>query len=136
MEIGQNVKVKVIKVDLKHKKIGLSIVKAVKEAEKAEYSSFINDKPELTLDLKEQLEGLNQLIKRMVDMSREQMKIGSYRYALELGDGPLPNGFTDMHFLHNCLPELAPADIDITTTLGGIKLSVPLFDKCDNRRYG
>lgn len=57
LEIGQNVKV--IKVDLKHKKIGLSIVKAVKEAEKAEYSSFINDKPELTLDLKEQLEGLN-----------------------------------------------------------------------------
>ena len=35
------------------------IDKAVKEAEKAEYSSFINDKPELTLDLKEQLEGLN-----------------------------------------------------------------------------
>ena len=33
LEIGQNVKVKVIKVDLKHKKIGLSIVKAVKEAE-------------------------------------------------------------------------------------------------------
>ena len=33
MEIGQNVKEKVIKVDLKHKKIGLSIVKAVKEAE-------------------------------------------------------------------------------------------------------
>lgn len=59
LEIGQNVKVKVIKVDLKHKKIGLSIVKAAKEAEKAEYSSFINDKPELTLDLKEQLEGLN-----------------------------------------------------------------------------
>ena len=57
-EVGPN-KVKVIKVDLKHKKIGLSIVKAVKEAEKAEYSSFINDKPELTLDLKEQLEGLN-----------------------------------------------------------------------------
>ena len=58
LEIGQNVKVKVIKVDLKHKKIGLSIAKAAKEAEKAEYSSFINDKPELTLDLKEQLEGL------------------------------------------------------------------------------
>ena len=35
LEIGQNVKVKVIKVDLKHKKIGLSIVKAVKEAKKA-----------------------------------------------------------------------------------------------------
>ena len=54
-------------------------------------------------------------------MSREQRKLDHIRYALELGDGPLPNGFTDMHFLHNCLPELAHADIDIT---------------CDNRRYG
>ena len=45
-------------------------------------------------------------------MSREQRKLDHIRYALELGDGPLPNGFTDMHFLHNCLPELAPADID------------------------
>lgn len=59
LQIGQNVKVKVIKVDNKNKKIGLSIVKAVKDEEKAEYSSFINDKPELTVDLKEQLEGLN-----------------------------------------------------------------------------
>lgn len=60
-------------------------------------------------------------------MSREQRKLDHIRYALELGDGPLSNGFTDMHFLHNCLPELAPADIDITTTLGGIKLSVPFL---------
>ena len=60
-------------------------------------------------------------------MSREQRKLDHIRYALELGDGPLPNGFTDMHFLHNCLPELAPADSDITTTLGGIKLSVPFL---------
>ena len=60
-------------------------------------------------------------------MSREQRKLDHIRYALELGDGPLPNGFTDMHFLHNCLPELAPADIDITTTLGSIKLSVPFL---------
>ena len=60
-------------------------------------------------------------------MSREQRKLDHIRYAVELGDGPLPNGFTDMHFLHNCLPELAPADIDITTTLGGIKLSVPFL---------
>lgn len=59
LQIGQNVKVKVIKVDVKHKKIGLSIAQAAQEAEKAEYSSFINDKPGLTLDLKEQLEGLN-----------------------------------------------------------------------------
>lgn len=60
-------------------------------------------------------------------MSREQRKLDHIRYALELGDGPLTNGFADVHFLHNCLPELAPADIDITTTLGGIKLSVPFL---------
>lgn len=59
LEIGQTVIVKIIKVDLKHKKIGLSISKAAKEAETAEYSSFINDKPELTSNLKEQLEVLN-----------------------------------------------------------------------------
>ena len=67
-------------------------------------------------------------------MSREQRKLDHIRYALELGDGPLPNGFTDMHFLHNCLPELAPADIDITTTLGGIKLSVPFLINAINRK--
>lgn len=60
-------------------------------------------------------------------MSREQRKLDHIRYALELGDGPLTNGLENVHFLHNCLPELAPADIDITTTLGGIKLSVPFL---------
>lgn len=60
-------------------------------------------------------------------MSREQRKVDHIKYALELGDGPLTNGLKDVHFLHNCLPELAPADIDITTTLSGIKLSVPFL---------
>ena len=58
LQIGQVVKVKVIKKDLAHRKIGLSIAKATKEEEKSEYSAYINDKPELTLDLKEQLEPL------------------------------------------------------------------------------
>ena len=60
-------------------------------------------------------------------MSREQRKLDHIRYALELGDGPLPNGFTDMHFLHNCLPELAPADIDITTTLAVLSSAFPFL---------
>lgn len=60
-------------------------------------------------------------------MLREQRKIDHIKYALELGDGPRTNGFENVHFLHNCLPELAPANIDITTTLGGIKLSVPFL---------
>lgn len=60
-------------------------------------------------------------------MAREQRKLDHIQYALELGDGPCSNGLADVHFVHNCLPELAPADIDITTTLGGIKLSVPFL---------
>ena len=58
LEIGQEVVVKVIKKDMEHKKIGLSIAKAAKEKEKAEYSAYLNNKPELTLDLSEQLETL------------------------------------------------------------------------------
>ena len=58
LEAGQEVVVKVIKKDMEHKKIGLSIAKAAKEKEKAEYSAYLNNKPELTLDLSEQLETL------------------------------------------------------------------------------
>ena len=58
LEVGQEVVVKVIKKDMEHKKIGLSIAKAAKEKEKAEYSAYLNNKPELTLDLSEQLETL------------------------------------------------------------------------------
>ena len=58
MEAGQEVVVKVIKKDMEHKKIGLSIAKAAKEKEKAEYSAYLNSNPELTQDLSEQLDTL------------------------------------------------------------------------------
>lgn len=59
LKLDEKVTVKIIKVDLKHKKIGLSIAQALKDAEQAEYGAYINDKPNLTLDLTKQLEGLN-----------------------------------------------------------------------------
>lgn len=60
-------------------------------------------------------------------MLREQRKLDHIKYALALGDGPAVNGFADVKFLHNCLPELSPTDLDITTALGKIKLSVPFL---------
>lgn len=59
LEVGQMVKAEVLKMDLDSKKIGLSIAKAKEDAEKAEYSSYLNEKPGLTLDLKDQLENLD-----------------------------------------------------------------------------
>lgn len=59
LEAGQMVKAEVLKMDLDSKKIGLSIAKAKEDAEKAEYSSYLNEKPGLTLDLKDQLENLD-----------------------------------------------------------------------------
>ncbi len=59
LELGQIVKAEVIKMDLDSKKIGLSISKVKRDAEKAEYRSYIGKKnASLTQDLSEQLENL------------------------------------------------------------------------------
>ena len=56
LELGQIVKAEVIKMDLDGKKIGLSISKIKRDAEKAEYRSYLGKKSEgLTQDLSEQL---------------------------------------------------------------------------------
>lgn len=56
LELGQVVKAEVIKMDLDSKKIGLSISKIKRDAEKAEYRSYLGKKSEgLTQDLSEQL---------------------------------------------------------------------------------
>ncbi len=56
LEAGQVVKAEVLKIDLDGKKIGLSIVKAARAAEQAEYSSYLNGSAGLTQDLSEQLQ--------------------------------------------------------------------------------
>lgn len=59
LELGQVVKAEVIKMDLDSKKIGLSISKVKRDAEKNEYRSYIGKKnSSLTQDLSEQLENL------------------------------------------------------------------------------
>ena len=60
-------------------------------------------------------------------MQREQRKLEHIKYALELGDGPATTHFADLRLLNNCLPELNPADIDISVELLGKRLRLPFF---------
>ena len=60
-------------------------------------------------------------------MQREQRKLEHIKYALELGDGPATTHFADLKFVHNCLPEINPADIDISVKLLGKRLRLPFF---------
>lgn len=55
LTLGQTVRVKVLKIEKKSKKLSLSINKASQEEAKAEYAAFLNDKPELSVDLAEKL---------------------------------------------------------------------------------
>ncbi len=60
-------------------------------------------------------------------MERAQRKLEHIKYALELGDGPASTHFEDIRFLHNCLPETNPADIDLSMELFGKRLSLPFL---------
>ena len=60
-------------------------------------------------------------------MIRQSRKLEHLKYSLLLDDGPAAAGFTDFHLVHNCLPDLAWQDIDITTALAGILLSQPII---------
>lgn len=58
---------------------------------------------------------------------RQSRKLEHMKYALQLGQSPVSTHFEDLHFLHNCLPELNPADIVLSTRLFGRKLRLPLL---------
>lgn len=60
-------------------------------------------------------------------MQRAKRKLEHIQYALELGDGPARTHLADLRFLHNCLPELNPADIDLSVNLWGKRLRLPFF---------
>lgn len=60
-------------------------------------------------------------------MQRAQRKLEHIKYALELGDGPLSTHFEDIRFLHNCLPEISPADIDLSVEIFGKRLRLPFL---------
>lgn len=60
-------------------------------------------------------------------MERAQRKLEHIKYALELGDGPESTHFEDIRFLHNCLPEINPADIILSVDLFGKQLRLPFL---------
>ncbi len=60
-------------------------------------------------------------------MQRAKRKLEHIKYALELGDGPASTHLADLRFLHNCLPEINPADIDLSVQILGKRLRLPFF---------
>lgn len=46
---------------------------------------------------------------------------------MNLNDGPVANGFADIHFIHNSIPELDMDEIDLSCFFLGRKLSYPLI---------
>ena len=60
-------------------------------------------------------------------MQRAKRKLEHIKYALELGDGPASTHLADLRFLHNCLPEVNPADIDLSVQILGKRLRLPFF---------
>ena len=60
-------------------------------------------------------------------MQRAKRKLEHIQYALELGDGPASTHLADLRFLHNCLPEINPADIDLSVQILGKRLRLPFF---------
>lgn len=60
-------------------------------------------------------------------MQRAQRKLEHIKYAIELGDGPASTHFEDLRFLHNCLPEINPADIVVSGQMLGKEIRFPFF---------
>lgn len=60
-------------------------------------------------------------------MQRAKRKLEHIQYALELGDGPESTHLADLRFLHNCLPEVNPADIDLSVQILGKRIRLPFF---------
>ena len=60
-------------------------------------------------------------------MQRAKRKLEHIQYALELGDGPAATHLADLRFLHNCLPEINPADFVLSVEILGKRLRLPFF---------
>ncbi|HHU76401.1 MAG TPA: type 2 isopentenyl-diphosphate Delta-isomerase [Firmicutes bacterium] len=58
---------------------------------------------------------------------RGQRKLDHLRLAQSLGDGPGKSGLDDLHFVHNCLPEINSGDISTETSFLGHRFPLPLL---------
>ncbi|MCP8968740.1 type 2 isopentenyl-diphosphate Delta-isomerase [Ectobacillus ponti] len=59
-------------------------------------------------------------------MTRAQRKIDHVQYALSTGQSRA-HGFQEVSFVHQSLPDLACDDVSLTTSLGELTLSSPIF---------
>ena len=53
--------------------------------------------------------------------SRESRKNDHIKYALSLSDGPLQTGFSDIHVMSNCLPEIDLDRVSLSASLPGVQ---------------
>jgi len=58
---------------------------------------------------------------------RQSRKLEHLKQTVALKDGPGVTGFDDLNLIHNCLPDLAWSELDLTTTVAGIKLGQPVM---------
>lgn len=58
---------------------------------------------------------------------RQSRKLDHLKYSLALADGPGTNSFADFSLVHNCLPDIASADVDLATAVAGIPLRHPFI---------
>ena len=59
-------------------------------------------------------------------MNRAQRKIDHINYALQTRK-EVYNGLSDIRFVHNSLPNVSVSDVDITTRMGELTFSSPIF---------
>jgi isopentenyl-diphosphate delta-isomerase len=58
---------------------------------------------------------------------RKRRKLDHLNLVQKLGDGPAQTGLEDVHFIHNCLPEIDPSEIDTATRFCHKTIAIPLL---------
>lgn len=58
---------------------------------------------------------------------RQTRKYDHLRYSAKLDDGPGRTGFDDFSLIHNCLPGIRSDQVELSTSLAGIRLNHPLL---------
>ena len=58
---------------------------------------------------------------------RQSRKLEHIKYALELADGPLPTGLSDIRLVHNAIPELNLEDVELHVQVFERSLEAPLL---------
>jgi isopentenyl-diphosphate delta-isomerase len=64
---------------------------------------------------------------RSTDVLRKKRKLDHLKLVQKLGDGPAQTGFEDIYFIHNCLPEMDPSEIDTTVQFCHHTSAAPLM---------